>query len=93
MNCRCGCGQLVFYPRSGLAKSCYDRWLYHGRPEPPPPPGRPSAYGPRLGRLEDYAELRSWGESIASAAARLGVSERSGWRYESELRRQHAAAA
>jgi hypothetical protein len=36
-------------------------------------------------RLADYADLRST-HSVAVAARRLGLSERTGWRYEQELR-------
>lgn len=35
--CRCGCGGTGIYT-SGLTKPCYHRWVYHGRPEIPPPP-------------------------------------------------------
>ena len=38
-------------------------------------------------RLEDYAWLRASGESLPVAAARLGVTERTGWRYEAQLTR------
>src|ERR1700733_5670202 len=38
-------------------------------------------------RLEDYAWLRASGESVPVAAARLGVTERTGWRYEAQLTR------
>ena len=38
-------------------------------------------------RLTDYAWLtRGCGESLSVAAARIGVSERTAWRYEAELR-------
>jgi hypothetical protein len=36
-------------------------------------------------RLADYADLRRT-HSVAAAARRLGLSERTGWRYEQELR-------
>jgi hypothetical protein len=36
-------------------------------------------------RLADYADLRST-HSVVAAARRLGLSERTGWRYEQELR-------
>jgi hypothetical protein len=39
-------------------------------------------------RLEDYADLRSWGLNRAQAAERMGVSLRTADRYEAELRRQ-----
>lgn len=36
-------------------------------------------------RLEDYAWLRRTGELVPVAATRLGVSERTAWRYEMQL--------
>ena len=36
-------------------------------------------------RVADYAELRRAGVPVPVAAARLGVSERTAWRYEAEL--------
>lgn len=36
-------------------------------------------------RLEDYAWLRTSGELLPVVAARLGVTERTAWRYEAEL--------
>jgi len=37
-------------------------------------------------RLADYAELRRARVPVPAAAARLGVSERTAWRYEAELK-------
>lgn len=93
-SCRCGCDRTTLYCR-GLAKTCYERWREAGKPDvPPPPPDRRSGWlsRARAGRLEDYAELRSWGESIAAAAARVGISAKTAERwYEPELRRQVTA--
>jgi hypothetical protein len=36
-------------------------------------------------RLEDYAWLRASGELLPVAAARLGVTARTAWRYEAQL--------
>src|SRR5271166_2150819 len=36
-------------------------------------------------RVQDYAWLRRSGETLAVAASRVGVSERTAWRYEAEL--------
>lgn len=47
----------------------------------------------RAARLEDYAELRSWGLRREQAAARLGVSVRTAERYDAELRQQRQEAA
>ena len=37
-------------------------------------------------RVQDYAWLRKSGETLPVAASRIGVSERTAWRYEAELR-------
>ena len=82
--CRCGCGKPVH--ARGLAGACYHRWLYRGKPEVVPPPGQKGNDGKRQDRLEDFAELRQWGESLAAAAMRLGVCRRTAERYEADLR-------
>jgi hypothetical protein len=42
---------------------------------------------PKPTRLEDFTWLRiTRGLSVAQAAARINVSERTGWRYERQLR-------
>ena len=38
-------------------------------------------------RMEDYFELRSWGESREDAALRLRISTRTAERYEAEMKR------
>lgn len=38
-------------------------------------------------RAAEYAAWRRAGASVASAAVYAGVSERTGWRYEADLRR------
>ena len=52
---------------------------------------RTRSSAPRAARLEDYAELRSWGEPMENAAERLGVSFRTAQRYEAALREDEAA--
>lgn len=42
-------------------------------------------HAPRDARLADYAELRAAGKPVGEAAARVGVSERTGNRYELRL--------
>lgn len=44
------------------------------------------------GRLESYAEIRSRHYTIAEASLRLGVSVRTGSRYEARLRAQRQVA-
>lgn len=44
-------------------------------------------------RLEDYAELLSWGESPKKAAARVGISERTARKYDKQLRERMAVAS
>lgn len=74
-------------PRRGYCPRCYERWRIHGFPECGPPP----LFAAVAGRRADYAELRSWRLTVAEAAARLGVSERTAWRYEAELRDAQSA--
>ena len=81
--------------------ACYQRWKRAGRPEggPPEPLSRTecaararAAYQEQArGRREDYQELRSWDETREQAAARVGVTERTAWRYERTLREQASA--
>jgi hypothetical protein len=47
----------------------------------------------KRGRVEDYTELRSWGLTREQATARMGLSERSGFRYERLLRAQDQSSA
>ncbi len=80
-ECRCGCGRPALRSwQCGLARACYQRWRYYGRPDVIPPP-RPS----RADRIEDYVELRSQGLTRARAAERLGVTRRTIERYEHDL--------
>lgn len=44
-------------------------------------------------RMEDYFELRSWGESREDAALRLRISTRTAERYERELRQAREGRA
>ena len=94
---RCG----LFRQRKGSFPwccACYQRWCRAGRPDtgPPPPVDRKTcaeraraAYQEKArGRREDYQELRSWGESREQAAGRIGVTERTVWRYDRALREQ-----
>ena len=37
-------------------------------------------------RIADYARLRLVGYHVPLAASRIGISERTAWRYEAELR-------
>lgn len=79
-------------------RACYDRWRKAGRPVTGPPDPRPCGdraaaanakrLAERAGRVEDFADLRSWGESIAEAAERVGVSLETAGKYEAEISRQ-----
>lgn len=85
----------------GWCSACYQRWKRAGRPAEGPPPPMTREESRQLGiaacranaaaKREDYAELRSWGDSCEQAAARVGVSERTVWRYERILREQVSA--
>lgn len=73
--------------RAGYCRRCYSRWMDHGFPAGGPPAERVQLVGSSShGRVEDYAELRSWGRTRREAAARLGVTIRSALRYEARLR-------
>lgn len=68
-----------------LCRSCYLRWRKAGFPdEGPPPPARPWEHH-LAARREEYAELRSWGVSVADAAERMGVSLKAAKRCEARL--------
>ncbi|MFI6594920.1 hypothetical protein ACIBHX_01660 [Nonomuraea sp. NPDC050536] len=45
----------------------------------------------KAARIEDYLELRAWGETREQAAARLGVCEETTRRYDRALREQVSA--
>lgn len=47
----------------------------------------------RAGRVEDYAELRSWGLTRQQAADRLGVCLKTAERYDADLRQRRQVAA
>ena len=85
----------------GYCRACYDRWRKAGRPISGPPDPRPcgdraaAANAKRLeeraARVEDFAELRSAGHSVAEASALIGVSLETGGKYETGLRRLEGA--
>lgn len=89
--CWCGCGRPAY--RAGLWGACYVRWRKAGRPAQVPPPRGRGNDGHRADRVEDYAEICGQGYRLEHAAARLGVSERTAWRYEAALRQQGETAA
>ncbi|MCO6011449.1 hypothetical protein NE236_41520 [Actinoallomurus purpureus] len=61
-------------------RACHSRWERAGRPASGPPPKR-------NGRVGEYAELtRDQHYTLVNAAARMGISERTAWRYEARLR-------
>jgi hypothetical protein len=81
---------------NGWCYGCNGRWIRAGRPDTGPPPPLPhdrqmaamrEVWQERVaGRAEDYQWLtRELRMSRAEAAARLGVSERTAWRYEARL--------
>jgi hypothetical protein len=73
------CGRLMPIDARGLCSACYWRNRDHGTLD---------EFGcVKASRLADYAELRRLGVPVPVAAARLGVSERTAWRYEAEARR------
>lgn len=74
----------------GLCHTCHRLHTASGTLHwfPAPPRGRAAEAAERLA---DYAELRSQGEQVPVAAARAGVCERTGWRYQARLRQEAAA--
>jgi hypothetical protein len=84
------CGHPGKHHAHGWCQSCYMRWWYFDKPDTGPPP-----VGTRKnGRFADYLDIRSWDLRGASsfrqfasrAAPRLGLSERTVWRYEKRAR-------
>ena len=72
------CGQFMPMYARGLCSACFKR-NQEG--------GTLGEFGRvRAGRLADYADLRRLGVPVPAAAVRLGVSERTAWRYEAELK-------
>lgn len=62
-----------------------DQAAEHRKPVPPDRTGRKSA--PRLARLDDFIMVRrTRGLSVVAAAAAVGVSARTGQRYQAELK-------
>jgi hypothetical protein len=73
------CGQWRRYHSNGWCKCCWRRWVDAGRPASGPPP---SPYR----RWPEYAELtRDMGHTLRQAAERMGISERTAWRYEAHI--------
>lgn len=67
----------------GLCAACYKKAWRRGFPaEWGVVPALSRSAGDAQGRREDYAELRSWGETRERAAARLGVSIWTTYLYE-----------
>lgn len=99
IDCRC-CHRQREHRARGLCASCWSRSARHGHPATVPPPAPqgmalPAAWAAlratRIARIEDYVELtREFGLSLEHAAERMGVSVRTAWRYEAELRRAAA---
>jgi hypothetical protein len=59
--------------------ACHSRWLRADCPDTGPPP-------PRNGRYEEYYELtREQHYTLANAAARMGICERTAYRYEARI--------
>lgn len=106
ITCACGCGRTGPHKARGLIRACYDRALYHGTQHQYPPRSKtaearaalrariPQLHAAhradRLARIEDYVDLREWGESREEAQARLGVTRRTTVRWHAWLRAQGA---
>lgn len=91
------CGQRRAQGLGEWCSACARRWIRAGRPAggPPPPEDKRSpehverlAAGRRAAkasRVEDYADLLSFGLTREEAAARLRVTVRSTYRYDRAL--------
>ena len=79
------CGRLMPIESRGLCAACRKRNRDHGTL-------REFGYV-KADRLADYAELRRLRVPVPAAAGRLGVSERTAWRYEAELKARERSRA
>ncbi|MFF4412145.1 hypothetical protein ACFYY8_06400 [Streptosporangium sp. NPDC001559] len=76
----------------GLITACYQRHRSNGTLDQFPMLGAPpkeageAAREARLGRVQDYAELLTWGLSQREATARLGICRRTAERYNAALK-------
>ncbi len=93
--CRCGqCEQPGDY-RDGYARLCWRRWAYRNHPDVLPPKDNRGRQDPeiRASRMGEFMRLRERaGASVETAAARVGIHPRTGWRYERERKAGLAAA-
>ncbi|WP_289009372.1 hypothetical protein [uncultured Thermomonospora sp.] len=73
------CGREREHEAHGLCRTCYTRWRRRA--------ALAAGRVPRIAaRVQDYAEVRSLGETRETACARLGISVRTAVRYEGLLR-------
>ena len=87
-----GCRRERPHAARGLCGACYAAKRHRGTVAEVPRIGRPVLTDAKRGRLEDFAELLGWGVTFEGACSRLGVTERTGWRYMAHLRSQEVAA-
>jgi hypothetical protein len=81
-ECAC-CGQRRVVKRRGLCRACEKR---HERA------GTIADWGwTKAERLAEYRQARAGGLSPHQAAARVGVTRRTAWRYEAALRELRAS--
>jgi hypothetical protein len=96
-----GCHRLEW--SCGWCLPCYKRWNRAGRPAAGPPAPMTSAErtarstatnrAAMAGRIEDYADLRSWGNDIQTAAYRAGIARSTACAYERTITEETADAA
>ncbi|MFB4276073.1 hypothetical protein ACBJ59_12315 [Nonomuraea sp. MTCD27] len=89
VECAC-CGSAGLHDGRSLCHSCY-HWHHANGTLGKYPPLR--TWLATLARIEDFAELRRGGLSVRAAAARVGVTKRSGERYERRLKARQVAAS
>jgi hypothetical protein len=78
----CGGARKPRQAAHGWCQACYCRWIKAGRPADGPPPRGAKRRSPWAGRREDYRWLRNSGETIAAAAQRIGIAEKTARKWE-----------
>lgn len=89
VECAC-CGGIGLHQGRALCVACY-RWHDKNGTLHKYPPLQ--TWLSTLARIDDFAEYRARGLSVRAAAEAVGVTKRSGERYEHRLRARQAASS
>jgi len=93
--CAC-CGKVGKIMARGLRESCYSHWNRYGDISRYPPSRKPGTYtleqGAALSRAEQYRRLTEGPSKLSRkrACRVLGITERTGYRYEALFRAEQA---